>query len=311
MLELTQKKNYLIITTASILIIIAIITLAYISEQNDTNIDNSLSPEEKNNSDIYENSVVIENEIYIKGSDTILPVSNAESQAFMELYPQEQVIVIGGGSSLGIASFIDGEVEIAMASRKIKDTEIENAINKGINPVETVIAWDGIAVIVNQNNSFNSLTIEQLKKIYTGEVTNWKELGGQDEEIEVLVRDTSSGTYAFFKEHVLEDEDYSSEAITEPNTEAIVQTVASDSAAIGYIGLAYADSSVKMLGLETSEGVFHPEQESILQGEYPLARPLQYYTDGEPEGDIGRYINFVLSEQGQSIIKEIGYLPIS
>jgi phosphate transport system substrate-binding protein len=310
-LELTQKKNYLIITTASILIIIAIITLAYISEQNDTNIDNSLSPEEKNNSDIYENSVVIENEIYIKGSDTILPVSNAESQAFMELYPQEQVIVIGGGSSLGIASFIDGEVEIAMASRKIKDTEIENAINKGINPVETVIAWDGIAVIVNQNNSFNSLTIEQLKKIYTGEVTNWKELGGQDEEIEVLVRDTSSGTYAFFKEHVLEDEDYSSEAITEPNTEAIVQTVASDSAAIGYIGLAYADSSVKMLGLETSEGVFHPEQESILQGEYPLARPLQYYTDGEPEGDIGRYINFVLSEQGQSIIKEIGYLPIS
>ncbi|WP_288070081.1 PstS family phosphate ABC transporter substrate-binding protein [Methanolobus sp.] len=308
---MTQKKNYLIITTASILIIIAIITLAYISEQNDTNIDNSLSPEEKNNSDIYENSVVIENEIYIKGSDTILPVSNAESQAFMELYPQEQVIVIGGGSSLGIASFIDGEVEIAMASRKIKDTEIENAINKGINPVETVIAWDGIAVIVNQNNSFNSLTIEQLKKIYTGEVTNWKELGGQDEEIEVLVRDTSSGTYAFFKEHVLEDEDYSSEAITEPNTEAIVQTVASDSAAIGYIGLAYADSSVKMLGLETSEGVFHPEQESILQGEYPLARPLQYYTDGEPEGDIGRYINFVLSEQGQSIIKEIGYLPIS
>jgi phosphate transport system substrate-binding protein len=177
--------------------------------------------------------------------------------------------------------------------------------------VETVIAWDGIAVIVNKKNSFDSLTIEQLKKIYTGEVSNWKELGGEDEEIEVLVRDTSSGTYAFFKEHVLEDEEYTSEAITEPNTEAIVETVASDSSAIGYIGLAYADSSVKMLGLETTEGTFHPEQESILKGEYPLARPLQYYTDGEPDGEVGDYIDFVLSDLGQSIIKEIGYLPIN
>jgi phosphate transport system substrate-binding protein len=281
------------------------------SGQTDTqNPDSSLSIEEQNNAGSSNNDEKT-TEIYIKGSDTILPVSLAESAAFMELYPQDNIIVIGGGSSLGIASFIEGEVEIAMASRKIKDSEIESAMEKGIDPVETVIGWDGIAVIVNKNSSFDSLTIEQLKNIYTGEVTNWKELGGQDEEIEVLVRDTSSGTYAFFKEHVLEEEEYAFTAVTEPNTEAIVQTVASDSAAIGYIGLAYADSSVKMLGLENSEGIFHPEQESILIGEYPLARPLQYYTNGEPEGDIDKYIDFVLSEQGQAIIKEIGYLPIS
>lgn len=308
MCKLTRKNNYLIIATICLLVILAIV---YMSGQTDTqNPDSSLSIEEQNNAGSSNNDEKT-TEIYIKGSDTILPVSLAESEAFMELYPQDNIIVIGGGSSLGIASFIEGEVEIAMASRKIKDSEIESAMEKGIDPVETVIGWDGIAVIVNKNNSFDSLTIEQLKKIYTGEVTNWKELGGKDEEIEVLVRDTSSGTYAFFKEHVLEDEEYASTAVTEPNTEAIVQTVASDSAAIGYIGLAYADSSVKMLGLENSEGIFHPEQESILKGEYPLARPLQYYTNGEPEGDIDKYIDFVLSEQGQSIIKEIGYLPIS
>jgi phosphate transport system substrate-binding protein len=300
----------MIIATISVLVIL--ISLVYVYEQNDTqNTDDSLSIEEQNNLDIYDNDAEIKNEIYIKGSDTILPVSIAESEAFMELNSQDKVIVIGGGSSLGIASFIEGEIEIAMASRKIKDSEIESAMEKGINPVETVIAWDGIGVIVNKKNSFDSLTIEQLKKIYTGEVSNWKELGGEDEEIEVLVRDTSSGTYAFFKEHVLEDEEYTSEAVTEPNTEAIVETVASDSSAIGYIGLAYADSSVKMLGLETTEGTFHPEQESILKGEYPLARPLQYYTDGEPDGEIGDYIDFVLSDLGQSIIKEIGYLPIN
>ncbi|TQD25691.1 PstS family phosphate ABC transporter substrate-binding protein [Methanolobus vulcani] len=300
----------MIIATISVLVIL--IALVFVFEQNDTqNTDNSLSIEEQNNVDIYDNDAEIKNEIFIKGSDTILPVSIAESEAFMKLNSQDEVIVIGGGSSLGIASFIEGEIEIAMASRKIKDSEIESAMEKGINPVETVIGWDGIAVIVNKKNTFDSLTIEQLKKIYTGEVSNWKELGGEDEEIEVLVRDTSSGTYAFFKEHVLEDEEYTSEAVTEPNTEAIVETVASDSSAIGYIGLAYADSSVKMLGLETTEGTFHPEQESILKGEYPLARPLQYYTDGEPDGEVGDYIDFVLSDLGQSIIKEIGYLPIN
>nr|WP_321498503.1 phosphate ABC transporter substrate-binding protein [uncultured Methanolobus sp.] len=305
---MSENKKYAVIITVVLLIVL--LSLFSFYEQNyHEKTENTITNEQKDiiNSD----TDTSKNEFFIKGSDTILPVSIAESEAYMELYPQNKIIVIGGGSSLGIASFIEGEVEIAMASRKIKDAEIESAMEKGIDPVETVIAWDGIAVIINKNNSLESLTIEQLRKTYTGDITNWKELGGQDKEIEVLVRDTSSGTYAFFKEHVLEDEEYTSGAVTEPNTEAIVQTVASDNAAIGYIGLAYADSSVKMLGLETSEGIFHPEQESILIGEYPLARPLQYYTNGKPEGEVGKYVDFVLSEQGQTIIRNIGYLPIS
>jgi phosphate transport system substrate-binding protein len=305
---MSQNKKYAIITLIILLIVLFFLFLSY--NQNDHEKTEMTISNEQNDS-ISSDTKTNEKEIFIKGSDTILPVSIAESEAYMKLHPQNKVIVIGGGSSLGIASFIEGEVEIAMASRKIKDSEIESAMNKGIAPAETVIGWDGIAVIVNKNNSFDSLTIEQLKKIYTGEVSNWKELGGRDEAIEVLLRDTSSGTYAFFKEHVLENEEYTPAAVTEPNTEAIVQTVASDSAAIGYIGLAYADNSVKMLGLETTDGTFHPEQESILKGEYPLARPLQYYTNGEPEGEVGEYIDFVLSEQGQMIIKEIGYLPIN
>jgi phosphate transport system substrate-binding protein len=138
----------MIIATISVLVIL--IALVYVTEQNDAqNTDNSLSVEEQNNVDIYDNDAEIKKEIFIKGSDTILPVSIAESEAFMKLNSQEEVIVIGGGSSLGIASFIEGEIEIAMASRKIKDSEIESAMEKGSNPVETVIAWDGIAVIVN------------------------------------------------------------------------------------------------------------------------------------------------------------------
>lgn len=281
-----------------------------INEQNIYNRpDNTLSEKQNPVDDTVTN--IMNNEIFIKGSDTILPVSLAESEAFMNHYPQNTVVVIGGGSSLGIASFIEGEVDIAMASRKIKDSEIESAMEKGIKPTETVIGWDGIVVVINKNNSFDSLSIEQLKKIYTGEITNWKELGGKNEEMKVLVRDSSSGTYAFFKEHVLDDEAYTSTAISEPNTEAIVKDVATDSAAIGYIGLAYADNSVKAINLETSEGVFSPEPESIRKGEYPLSRSLQYYTNDMPERDIQEYINFVLSEQGQAIIAEVGYLPIN
>ncbi len=258
-----------------------------------------------------ENPDLTVSKIFIKGSDTILPVSIAESEAYMELHPQTEIIVIGGGSSLGIASFIEGEVEIAMASRKIKESELASATSNGINPVESVIAWDGISIIVNEDNPLESLSIEQLQSIYMGKITNWSELGGSDEEIEVLVRDSSSGTYGFFKEHVLQDEEYTLSAITEPNTEAVVGDVASNSAAIGYIGLAYMDDSVKMLGLGTPENFFYPESESITNGNYPLSRPLQYYTNGQPEGTTKEYIEFVLSNSGQEILTEVGYLPVS
>ncbi len=248
--------------------------------------------------------------IFIKGSDTILPVSLSESEAFMKIHPDKEVVVIGGGSSLGISSFIEGEVEIAMASRKIKDKEREDASKKDIHPFETIIGWDGISVIINKDNPLETLSLTQLQKIYTGEITNWKEVGGEDAEIKVLVRDTSSGTYAFFRENVLDDKEYTSDAFTQPNTQAVVKEVSSNTAAIGYIGLAYLDESVKPIGLETPEGTFYPEPGLIRKGEYPLSRSLQYYTNGVPEGTAKEYIDFVLSEWGQEIIEDVGYLAI-
>lgn len=304
-----SKNKYILLTTACILLL-AITASSGCFEKEAPASEANTEIQAQMTADDHENPTAMNSEIFIKGSDTILPVSNAESEAYMKLHPENKVIVIGGGSSLGIASFIEGEVEIAMASRKIKESEIETAVNKGIEPIETIIAWDGISIIVNKDNPVESLSIEQLRDVYTGKITNWKDLGGNDEEIEVLVRDSSSGTYGFFKEHVLNDEEYYQSTITEPNTEAIVGKVAEDSAAIGYIGLAYMDDSVKMIGLGTESDIFYPEAELIREGTYPLARPLQYYTNGRPEGVAKEYIDFVLSDTGQEIISNVGYLPV-
>ncbi|MDW7732150.1 MAG: phosphate ABC transporter substrate-binding protein [Methanolobus sp.] len=303
-----SRNKYILLTTVCILLLVITASNGCFEDETPAS-ESEADIRAQMTSDEPENLTAMNSEIFIKGSDTILPASNAASEAYMKLHPEYKVIVIGGGSSLGIASFIEGEVEIAMASRKIKESEIETASNKGIEPIETIIAWDGISIIVNKDNPLESLSIEQLRDIYTGKITNWKELGGNDEEIEVLVRDSSSGTYGFFKEHVLNDEEYYQSAITEPNTEAIVGEVAEDSAAIGYIGLAYMDDSVKMLGLGTEDEIFYPEAELIRQGTYPLARPLQYYTNGRPEEVVKEYIDFVLSDAGQEIIANVGYLP--
>jgi phosphate transport system substrate-binding protein len=269
---------------------------------------NSFTPSEEGNTSY---TGTVKSTLFIKGSDTVLPISLDESEAYTKLYPEKNIVVIGGGSSLGIASFIEGEVEIAMASRKMKESEYKAAVSNGIEPVETIIAWDGISVIINKDNLLESLSMDQLKMIYTGEITNWKEVGGNDENIKVLIRDSSSGTYGFFKEHVLLDKEYTIYATTEPNTEAVVRDVASDTSAIGYIGLAYMDDSVKMAGLAVEGEVFYPEADSIRKGEYPLSRPLYYYANKHTEENTKDFIGFVLSEEGQKIIADVGYLPVN
>lgn len=249
--------------------------------------------------------------IIIKGSDTVLPLSQAEAEDFMMENPEASVTVIGGGSGVGIAALIDGEVEIAMASRLMKDSEIENAQANGIDPVRTQIAIDGIAVIVNPDNPVNELTFEQLKGIYDGSISNWEEVGGDNQEIAVMSRDSSSGTYGYFQEEVLLDEEYRQDAITQPTTGAIVQEVSQNEGAIGYIGFAYLDESTKALSLDGGDGFVEANPENIVSGDYPLARPLQYYTNGEPEGLEGEFIDFVLSPTGQEIVSEIGYFPVA
>lgn len=252
----------------------------------------------------------VKQSIIVKGSDTVLPLSQAEAEDFMLKNPDKSITVIGGGSGVGIAALIDGEVEIAMASRSMKDSEIEDAKQKGIDPLETVIGWDGIAVVVNPENPVTQLTFEQLKAIYDGNVSNWKEVGGEDAPITVISRDSSSGTYEYFKEEVLEGREYRQDALVQPATGAIVQEVAQNKGAIGYIGYAYLDTSIKALALDGGDGSFVPAtEENILDGKYPLARQLYYYTNGEPQGLAKEFRDYVLSSEGQGIVSEVGYFP--
>lgn len=253
----------------------------------------------------------VKQSIIVKGSDTVLPLSQAEAEEFMLKNPDKSITVIGGGSGVGIAALIDGEVEIAMASRAMKDSEVEKAKNNSINPVQTVIGWDGIAVVVNPENPVSQLTFAQLQSIYDGNVSNWKEVGGEDAPITVISRDSSSGTYEYFKEEVLKGREYRQDTLVQPATGAIVQEVAQNKGAIGYIGYAYLDTSVKALALDGGEGSFVPAtEEKILSGEYPLARQLYYYTNGEPQGLAKEFMDYVMSEEGQAIVSDVGYFPV-
>jgi phosphate transport system substrate-binding protein len=247
--------------------------------------------------------------ITVKGSDTVLPLSQAEAEDFMIENPNMRVTVIGGGSGVGFAALIDGEVPIAMASREIKGSEMQKAQQNGINPVEHTIAWDGIAVVVNPDNPVSQLTYEQLQGIYDGNISNWKDVGGENRAIAVITRDSSSGTYEYFKEEILVDREYRPDALAQPATGGIVQEVSRNKGAIGYIGFAYLDDSIKAVALDGGEGFVEATEENILSGEYPLSRPLYYYTNGEPQGAVKEFVDFVMSPTGQAIVSEIGYFP--
>jgi phosphate transport system substrate-binding protein len=249
--------------------------------------------------------------VSVKGSDTVLPLAQAEAEEYLKENPGKSVSVTGGGSGVGIAALIDGQVDIAAASRDMDADETQAAQAKGISPVETVIAYDGITAVVNPSNSVSSLTFDQLRGIYNGTISNWKDVGGTDSPIAVISRDSSSGTYKDFQKDVLKGDNYRPDALTQPATGGIVTEVAQNPNAIGYIGFAYIDSSsMKVLSLDNGNGSVSPTSDSILDGSYPLSRTLQFYTNGEPSGSTKEFIDFVLSEKGQSIVSEVGYIPL-
>ena len=261
-----------------------------------------------------------DNELVIQGSDTLLEVSQNWAEAFMNLNPGINISVTGGGSGTGIAALINGTVDLANASRKIKDNEMDAAEGQGLDVQEHIVVWDGISVVINKNNSVSELSIEQISKIFTGEITNWSEVGGNDADIVVTSRDSSSGTFVYFKERVvqinktLEENDYTQMALFLASNAAIREEVSGNEDAIGYIGLGYLDDSIKavnVIGEEAAEGVA-PSIENIQNGTYPISRPLYIYTPNFDLTDLEQaFLDFAKSEKGQAIALGIGFVPLS
>jgi phosphate transport system substrate-binding protein len=259
--------------------------------------------------------------IKIIGSNTVTPLSSVWAEEFMKAHPDVSIAVSGPGSGVGIAALINGTTDICQASRKIKQSEIDQAEANGVEPHEIQVATDALSVVEHPSNPVSELTIAQLSAIYTGEITNWNEVGGNDVEIVAIARDTNSGTHVFFKEHVVqmqglptEDKslEYGGDVLMLPSTEEGVSQVASNPNAIFYPGLGYVTGEVKPLAIKQtadSTGVL-PSVQTALDGTYPIARPLLFYTNGEPTGVIEDFIDYCLSSKGQEKIIEVGYVPL-
>ncbi len=251
----------------------------------------------------------------ITGSDTMVILGQAWAEKYMELNQDKGVSVSGGGSGVGITAMIDGTTDITQASRDMKASEIDQARAKGVNPVKTIVAYDGIAIIVNPDNPIDQLTISQVGEIFKGNIKNWKEVGGKDGPVGIYSRESSSGTYEFMKEHVLAKADYASNAKYSSGNAAIVESVSQDKTAIGYVGVAYAkqrnDVKILKISKDDKSAGYTPTKETVKSGTYPISRSLNFYTNGEPSGEVKAFTDFVLGEEGQNITEEIGYFKVN
>ena len=245
-------------------------------------------------------------------------LAQAWAEKYMQDNPQEFLAVTGGGSGTGLSSLISGTCDIAMSSRNIKDKEIALAKGKGIEPYEIKVALDGLAVIVNPQNPVTKLTLQQLADIFTGRISNWKELGGRAEKIVILSREVNSGTHVYFKEHVLRKNDPNSKeefapgALLLPSSQAIADEVAQNSAAVGYYGMGYLSPKQKPVSIAKDDESEYasPVIENVLNGKYPISRPLFLYTNKEPQGLVKKFVDFTLSAQGQDIVLKTDFVPI-
>ncbi len=251
--------------------------------------------------------------VTIKGSDTMVHLMSSLAEAFMKKTPEVQVSVTGGGSGTGIAAIINGTTDICASSRDMQQKEKDQAKEKGISIVEKVIAYDGLAVIVNPENPLKDITMEQIKKIYTGAYKNWKDLGGPDHPITVLSRESNSGTYVFFQEHVLNKENFDPSVKLMPASSSIAQSVSQDKWSIGYLGLGYTkEGNVKVLNVKKDENspAVTPNHNTVLDKSYSIARPLFLIFNGEPSGNMKLVFDFAVSPDGQKIVEETGYVTL-
>jgi phosphate transport system substrate-binding protein len=245
--------------------------------------------------------------IVIKGSTTVLPIAQKVAEAYMKANPDVRISISGGGSGNGIKALIDGMTDIADSSRFIKDKEVKQAVANGQYPVPFAVAYDCIVPVVHPSNSVGNISMDQLKAIYQGQITNWKELGGPDLKITVISRDTSSGTYEVWEKIVMRKERVYPGALLQASNGAVAQAVSKNKNAIGYIGIGYLNEDVKALTVNGVEGT----PETTLNGKFPISRPLYMFTRGWPEGDTLNFMNYVLHpEKGQKLVGAVGYVPL-
>lgn len=256
---------------------------------------------------MYDNTVIT-----VKGSDTMVILAQRWAEKYMEKHPGVTVQVTGGGSGVGIAALINGATDICNASRPMKQSE-RDKLKARYNTlgVEVKVAKDGISIYLNEKNPVKELTLEQIKQIYTGKISNWKQVGGNDARIIVYGRENSSGTYTYFKDNVLGGDDYSSTMQSLPGTAAVVNAVVKDANAIGFGGAAYA-KGVKFVAVkkDASSPAYIPSEETIKNNSYPITRYLYMYLKTRPTGEIKEYIDWILSREGQDIVTKVGYFPV-
>ncbi|MFA4843638.1 MAG: phosphate ABC transporter substrate-binding protein [Candidatus Margulisiibacteriota bacterium] len=256
--------------------------------------------------------------LQIKGSDTMVNLGQAWSEEFMKLNPTVSIAITGGGSGTGIASLLGGTTDIAQSSRNMEPKEVLQAEKKGVEPKEIHVANDGIVVAVNPANPVSKLTIKQLSDIFTGKIANWKELGGADKKIVALSRERNSGTHVFFLEHVVKlgekknPNEFEPSVLMMPSSQAIIEEINSNPAAIGYIGLGYLTKKEKPLAIAKAAGAPYvlPTIRTVTAKQYPVSRSLLFYTNGAPSGEVKAFVDYVLGKAGQAIVLKMDFVPL-
>jgi phosphate transport system substrate-binding protein len=250
--------------------------------------------------------------ITVKGSDTMVIIAQRWAEIYMAKHPEVSVQVTGGGSGVGISALINGTTDICNASRPMKKSEREK-LKQRFNTlgVEIKTAKDGLSIYVNDSNPVQELSLQQLKDIYTGKINNWKQIGGPDTKIITYGRENSSGTYVYFKDNVLNGEDFAPSVQTLPGTAAVVNAVSKDKYGVGYGGAAYA-KGIRLLKVkkDANSPAYEPTEENIKNDKYPISRFLYMYTRNKPTGALKEYIDWILSKEGQEIVTKVGYFPV-
>ena len=252
-------------------------------------------------------------DITVKGSDTLVILAQKWAEVYMGKNPGTKIQVTGGGTGTGFAALQNQQTDLCNASRKIRPKEIETCIKAfGKRPTEHKVALDGLSVYVHEENKIADLTLDQLEGIFTGKIKNWKEVGGADARIILYSRENSSGTYEFFKEHVLQGKDFAASAQTMPGTAAVLQSVAKEKNGIGYGGAAYGVGAKHLRVRKTSaDEPVEPTEENVVSGQYPISRHLYVYINPVLEkGEIAAYLKWIRSDEGQAVVKEVGYFPL-